>query len=231
MCRLHIGRGSHVMTLEERDLVLIKKNIFIPEGARCCSEHIVNGYLSKAGMDCIAPSSIQHLKLSSMDIQLIISRWQIIFERQKYLDFDNLESLSDDECKTFTSLSKVQFNELISFTSTVNIHNSTYRSIRTAIAILLCKLRLGLSNRVLAILFQMPDKRAISRVLSSARAALMSKFVPENLGFDHITRRQIIDHHTSTIAGQLMCDDESDQAIIVADGTYIYIQVHDHHLS
>jgi hypothetical protein len=59
----------------------------------------------------------------------------------------------------------------------------------------------------------------------------MSKFVPENLGFDHITRRQIIDHHTSTIAGQLMCDDESDQAIIVADGTYIYIQVHDHHLS
>ncbi|CAF5013088.1 unnamed protein product, partial [Rotaria sp. Silwood1] len=224
VCRLTIEGGSYVVTSEDRDLVLLKKNVFIPEGARYCSNHLVNGQLSMVAIDMISPSTIQYKKLSSNDVQLLINRLQIIFEKQKRLDFDNMESLSDDECKTFTSLSKVQFNELISFTSTFDIRNSTSRSIRNAIAILLCKLRLGLSNKLLAVLFQIPDKRAISRTLSSARAALMNKFVPENLGFNHVARREIIDRHTSTISQQLMCNDESDKAIIVADSTYIYIQ-------
>jgi hypothetical protein len=101
-------------------------------------------------------------------------------------------------------------------------------SIRTAIAILLCKLKLGLSNGLLAILFQLPDKRAVARTLESARGALMSDFVPYNLGFNHIARREIIDQHTSTIAQQLMCDGKSDRVIIVVDSTYIHIQVDNH---
>lgn len=163
-------------------------------------------------------------------MQLLINKWQILFERQKRLDFANPESLTENEYQTFTSLSKVQFNDLISQISTSDMRNSSNRSIRTAIAILLCKLRLGLSNRLLAILFQISGKKIISRVLESARTALMSRFVPYNLGFKHITRRQIIDQHTSTISRQLMCDDETDKAIIVADGTYIYIQVNNDHV-
>jgi hypothetical protein len=53
----------------------------------------------------------------------------------------------------------------------------------------------------------------------------MSEFVPNNLGFNHVTRHEIIHQHTSTIAQQLMCADEPDTAIVVIDGTYIYIQV------
>jgi hypothetical protein len=49
----------------------------------------------------------------------------------------------------------------------------------------------------------------------------MENFVPDNLGFNHIARRQIIDEHASTISRELMCGDESDRAIIVADGTYM----------
>ena len=108
---------------------------------------------------------------------------------------------------------------------TSNIRSTSNRSIRTAVAIMLCKLRLGLSNTILAILFQLPNKRAISRAIESARTALMQNFVPNNLGFNHVTRRQIIDEHTSTISRELMCGGESDRAILVADGTYIYIQV------
>ena len=86
-------------------------------------------------------------------------------------------------------------------------------------------------NRLLATLFQTSDKKIISRALESARTVLMSRFVPYHLGFSHITRRQIIDQHTSTISRQLMCDDEFDKVIIVADGTYIYIQVNSHHVT
>ena len=58
------------------------------------------------------------------------------------------------------------------------MRNSSNRSIHTAIAILLCKLRLGLSYGLVAILFQGSDKRKVSRTLESAGAALMSRFVP-----------------------------------------------------
>lgn len=177
-------------------------------------------------IDRIAPSSVQYKKLSSIDVQVLLNRWQMQFERKKrFDDFDNPQSLSDDDYQMLTGLSKSQFDDLISQVSTSNIRNSNYRSIRTVIAILLCKLRLGLSNNMLAILFELSDRRAISRALESARRALMSSVVPYNLGFNHVTRREIIDQYTSTISRQLMCDDESNRAIIVADSTYIFIQV------
>ena len=190
---------------------------------------MINHRLKTEAVNSLAASSIQYKKFNSNDIQLLLNKWQLLFERQKRLDFDNSEALSDDEYRIFTSLSKIQFDNLISHISNSNIRNSSNRSIRTAVTILLCKLRLGLSNNVLAILFQLTDKRAISRTLKSARHALMTEFVPHNLGFNHIIRQEIIDQHTSTIARQLMCGDETNKAIIVADSTYIYIQVNNPH--
>ena len=56
----------------------------------------------------------------------------------------------------------------------------------------------------------------------------MSSFVPRNLDFNHISRRTIIEQHTSSIAHDLICNGKSDKAIIVVDGTYVYIQVNNH---
>ena len=61
--------------------------------------------------------------------------------------------------------------------------------------------------------------------MNSARQALSECFTPYNLGFNHITRREIIDNHTTTVARQLISDGGKDTAILVIDGTYIYIQV------
>jgi len=149
----------------------------------------------------------------------------MLFEQQRRFDFENPQCLSDDEYKIFTNLTKVQFDDLEWHISQSNIRNSSNRSMRTALAIFLCTLRLGLLNAFLAVLFQLTDKRTVSRCIESLRSALMSEFVPRNLGFNHITRRDIIHQHTSTIAQQLMCADEPDTAIVVIDGTYLYIQV------
>ena len=51
----------------------------------------------------------------------------------------------------------------------------------------------------------------------------MKHFVPQNLGFKHIKREDIIKNHTRPLAKQLFSNDR-DSAIIVLDGTYIYIQ-------
>jgi hypothetical protein len=54
----------------------------------------------------------------------------MLFQKQKRLDFDNLQSLSDDEYKIFTSLSKSQFDDLIYQIFASNIRNSSNSSIR-----------------------------------------------------------------------------------------------------
>jgi hypothetical protein len=74
-------------------------------------------------------------------------------------------------------------------------------------------------------MFELYDKRLVSRIINSARKAMVEDFVPYNLGFGHITRQEIIDRHTTTIARELMCGGGDDTAIVVIDGTYIYIQV------
>ncbi|CAF1216078.1 unnamed protein product [Rotaria magnacalcarata] len=187
ICPSNISKNSRVISSEDRYLILLNKNVFVPEDARCCPYHMVNQRPTMAAMNSIAPSSIQYKKFSSNDIQLLISKWQTYFERQKRLDFDNSEALSNDEYQAFTSLSKDQFNDL--------------------------------ASQIAAIICELPDKRAISRALESAQVALMSEFVPYNLGFNHVDRNEIINQHTSEIARQLMCNNEPGRAIIVIDGT------------
>ena len=108
--------------------------------------------------------------------------------------------------------------EIISSATTVNSCNL---SIRTAIVTYLCKLRLGVSNRLLTCVFQLSDKRTVSRIINSARQAILKDFVPYNLEFEHITCRDVIDHHTTTIAQELTYGDSFNTAIVVIDGTYI----------
>ena len=169
MCRLTIDGSCSTISSEDRDLIFFSKNVFVPEGARCCAKHVNNHRLTMSAIDSIKPSSIQYKKLDSDDVQLLISKCKLFFQMRKRLDFDNTLSLSDDDYKIFTSLSKDEFDDLVSQVSRTDIRDSTNRSIRTAIAILLCKLRLGLSNRVLASLFQLPDELTISRAIKSAR--------------------------------------------------------------
>ena len=78
-------------------------------------------------IDQIAPSSIQYKRLSSIDVQLMVSRWQTQFERKKRFDFDNPQFFFNDDYNILTGLSKFQFDDSISQISTSDIRNSNYR--------------------------------------------------------------------------------------------------------
>ncbi len=103
------------------------------------------------------------------------------------------------------------------------MRNSTVRSIRVALAIFLAKMRLGLSNRVLSCLFHLKNKEIVSRIFHQVREALMKSFVPLNLGFQHISRDAVLSNHQTVIATELLTN-ESDQIVLIADGTYLYCQ-------
>ncbi|XP_048755757.2 uncharacterized protein LOC125666612 [Ostrea edulis] len=51
---------------------------------------------------------------------------------------------------------------------------------------------------------------------------MLTSFVPQSLGFAHITREEVINGHTRHLAQTLFGNIEKNQAILVLDGTYIY---------
>lgn len=103
------------------------------------------------------------------------------------------------------------------------MRNSRCRSIRVALAVYLSKLRLALSNSVLATLFHLNGKRHVSHVIEQVRNSLRQKFTPKYLGFKHISRQDVLDRHQTIIANTLLTSN-SDQVCVTIDGTYLYIQ-------
>jgi hypothetical protein len=103
------------------------------------------------------------------------------------------------------------------------MRNSQTRSIRVAVAIFLAKMRLSLSNRVLAVLFRLKGKRTVSHIISQVRIALMKHFVPSHLGLHHIDRATAIDQHQTAIA-TILHTTKPQQLCVVADSTYLFIQ-------
>ena len=103
------------------------------------------------------------------------------------------------------------------------MRNSNNRSVRVAVAIFCAKMRLGVSNDVLATMFHIYDKRAVSRIIHQVTNALINDFAPAHIGFGHISRHSVLEHHQTTFANALFTDDNQ-QVVVVMDGTYFYLQ-------
>ena len=139
------------------------------------------------------------------------------------ITFDDSNRLTDQQCFMLTGINKQNFSNLCSCIPSTSLRQAHLRSIEQPIGCLLVKLRLGLSNSVLAVLLSLPDVRTVSRVLESALLFLIRYFVPRHLGFEHISRRDVIDKHTRPLATRLFTNVGEDKAMLILDGTYIYV--------
>ena len=113
VCRSAVGFGLQTVSSEDRYWILLKKNMFVSEGSRCCPEHTTNRRLASDAIDRIVPLSVQYKEFDSNDVQVKISTWQMFFQEQKRFDFDDDRSMRDDEYMCLMSLSKEQFDDLI----------------------------------------------------------------------------------------------------------------------
>ena len=123
------------------------------------------------------------------EIKELLSAMRTLTEMSSKLDFDDTVSLSDRDYLKLTGLNKARFNEVHSCMTSIR---STHVIItRTALALLLVKLRTGLSLPVLSLLFGI-NKCTCSKSVHAASPALMTDFVHIYLGFGHISRDEII---------------------------------------
>ncbi|CAF3140890.1 unnamed protein product [Rotaria sp. Silwood2] len=217
-----------------RSKALLTHNIMIREGSTCCHKH-----LDKNGLLPDAIASIKNMKSNTTaisrddllhafdDLKIAFKRLESILDeanRRPAIDFDDSDRFTDQQYFILMGITKENYKNLCSSIPPTSLRKTELRSANQAIGCLLVKLRLGLNNSVLATLFSFPDERVVSRVLESARLSLMDHFVPKHLGFEHISRRDLIDQHTRPLAKQLFSNPGDDKAILILDGTYIYVQ-------
>jgi len=208
----------------DRDLVFIKSNIFIPKDSRCCEEHVFQKRLLPDAYNEIRPFKITNASFSSTDVIIWFEKFRNHYNSFRYFDFDLPFTMSDTDCYNLTGLSKLNFEHLIQLLADSSIKNSSNRSFRNAVVLFLTKLRLGIRNKVLTTIFQFSNPKAVARTLTAVRQAMLSHFVPHYLGFNHISRRNVINNHSSPLAHRLLTE-KADTAVLVIDGTYLYIQV------
>ena len=205
-----------------RTHILIEHNVIVPAGAKCCSSHIIGGSLKEdfTISECMLRKA-KPSELSPFMVTSIIQSLRAVCKSSRgAIDFN--KSMSDTDCYNLTGLHRNQFDDLVS--TCTSLRSSRVRSCRQAMGIFLTKMRTGLSNTILSTLFQLASRKTVSRIIHSVRLALLKDFVPEHLGFDHISREEITDHHTTTLAREILAGGDHNIAILVMDGTYIYIQ-------
>lgn len=134
------------------------------------------------------------------------------------LSFDVLNGLTDAELHFWVGLNNDQFAQILSETPSLGGDNNRPRTI---LGIYLSKLRSGESNERLATLFNM-SRRTLERKLAVARESLTT-FVDSHLGFNSISRDTILERNL-LIPKSIFGNNQNSKAIVICDGTYIYIE-------
>ncbi|CAF2004019.1 unnamed protein product [Rotaria magnacalcarata] len=148
------------------------------------------------------------------DVEKLIDDFRTALQYAGSLDFDDPGALDNENYKTITGLDRDAFNDLLG--QLITMRSSRLRSVRVALAVFLAKLRLGLSNRVLACLFRLTSKRSVSRICHQVRVAIMQDFVPYHVGFQHVSRETILTQHQTTVATELVTNGPDQDGYIVS---------------
>lgn len=213
----------HKLSFECRLNVFIVRNIYIPDYVTSCIGHLDDrGYFLEpllAGFQFINRPYV----LKGREIQMLFEGLRNAANDKRR--FSDEHCFTNDEFSSFSPVTKEQFVELFNYCEAVPCDGGHRYVCKKDLLLFLCKLRQGLSDDFLRVLFEYPTRQAVSLAVSTVRKSLMQRFVPESIGFDAITREQYIDRHVSEFANALY-NNEQDVSRVIAemDGTYLYTE-------
>ncbi|CAH1110227.1 unnamed protein product [Psylliodes chrysocephalus] len=110
---------------------------------RCCKRHL-RGNFVKQEEESRIPQASNTTTLTAMKLHLLLDDLRS-FARKGSLNFNVPGALSDTDCIRLTGITASNFENLFQCVKG-SIRNTTARSSRTCLAILLMKLRTGLSH-------------------------------------------------------------------------------------
>lgn len=188
-------------------------NYYVPSAARVCEEHLI---LNDFDILLSAPN-VTH-DFNEAQIMDMINVLKSMPEEGR-VDFENIERMDPHEVYFLTGRNVDQFNRL--FDEIPSLHRRSKRP-KTALAIYLVKMRTGEPNTRLADMFHI-SRTTLEKEMKIARMCMTEDFTPQHLGWDHMTREQVLNRNLF-IPQTLFGNAENSKCIVILDGTYVYIQ-------
>ena len=212
-----------VVSPQARFSVFLQREVLIPAGCCCCPGHLNdNNFTQEAisNISCIS-DNILLSRTSIIDLWKTLRTVAMQNEHSK-IDFDSDNALSSSNFANLTGVSNESFDELCSYIKEY-VRNTPTRTSRTSLGIFLFKMKFGISNKVPSTILSM-SRSSLRRAISSVGEALKQTCVPQNLGLQHITRKNVIKKHTRPLAQTIFGNVANAQAILVLEGT-LYLKI------
>ena len=222
MFKCHAENDLRRVPLEARLKIFLERDIYVPEYTKTCHHHLTtdNNILSALlpGLRFVNRPYV----IPGQEIQAFFQGFKNKIQNSR--DFSNDMEFSDEEFKILTSLTKAQFHELFAYCGRVQDNNFFRYVNKKDVITFLCKLRQGLSDEFLRVIFHYSPRQAVSMAIANVRKSLKEHFTPQNVGFEAITRQEYIDRHVTPFANELYNPEPGlPRAIACVDGTYSYI--------
>jgi len=179
----------------------LSRDIFITEDSRLCPEHLTPDRQAiqaalLAGLDFVRRRVPFHGHDAGRWIQALRDR----VRREIPTRFHSIDGFNEQDFRVLTGITKDQFTVLLNTCEPVEV-SGTRRNINTEdLVMFLCKLRHGLSDDFLRIMFSVSTRENVSMKISIVRRSLMTYFVPLHLGLRALTRDEYIQRHVTEFA-------------------------------
>jgi len=93
-------------------MVLLKRGILLPEGSRCCSDHLYKRHLSFDALYQIKSKHSDNLTLDADSTKQLLDDFRTTMNTSKSFDFDDPSALDDNAYYDITGLHKSEKNTL-----------------------------------------------------------------------------------------------------------------------
>ncbi|XP_025264350.1 uncharacterized protein LOC112637886 [Camponotus floridanus] len=202
--------------------VFILCNIYIPENVRSCQHHLDDRGFFLEPLLCGLQFINRPYVLKGPQLAIFLQGLRnVAVNKRRFVDEN---SLTDSEFSSFSPVTKEQFLELFNYCDRVTCNGGYRYVLKKDLLMFLCKLRQGLSDDFLQVIFEYSSRQATSMAISTVRQSLMQRFVPENIGLNSVTRENYIARHVPEFVNELYNANPNIPRVIAAiDGTYSYI--------
>lgn len=188
MCIICKSSGSMVVILAEAKLqAFVEHSIIIQGKMRCCKRHLNGKYFKDSDSKRIRIAS-EKTTINGEEVTKLLNDLRV-YAQKGLLDFDTPGGLSDTDNLRLTGISASDFNDLFEFVKSY-IRNTSARSARNCLAILLMKLRTGLSHAVLSTLLEYREEQSV-RQLSQQEEPYLKILYPQILAWSILREKNL----------------------------------------
>ncbi|XP_044586031.1 uncharacterized protein LOC123266063 [Cotesia glomerata] len=214
-CLCGLSANITIVPFEARKQVFSTRRLFIPEGNRCCKDHIVKKRFYDEEINTFRIYSNTSV-FEVRDLEKLLGQLAIGTD-SSIIDKIGDHSFSEKQLEVFTSLTwekLIKLREMLT-----SMRKSVNRNVIQALVIFLFKLRTGNSNAVISSIFGLAREQMVSDYCDEVISSFEKDVLPQYFGIDAISRETLLANTSNT--AKVLYQVKDDQLIFICDGTYI----------